>query len=311
MLPDFNRLKVFYFIYLSKSVAAASKELHISQSAVSQHLAKLEREIETRLFTRLHKKLVPTSAGDRLFEILRPFISNLQGTLKEIQQEKQGPSGILRVGAPVEFGERYLPEVFNTYRQTYPDVRFQLELGHPSVLLPLLKEGQLDILFADIYAKQAEYSRDLTLFQIDPVLDERLVLVCSNEYYVKFLAPNPSLERLLPCDYIAYQPHAPALKSWFKHHYNRESISLSIALTVESVQGVISATKLNMGLGLIPSHLIQDEIEHKTLIKISTKQKDLVNRISLVQLLDKIASPTEKWFIHYFMEHIKTIEIKF
>ncbi len=37
-----------------------------------------------------------------------------------------------------------------------------------------------------------------------------------------------------------YQKHAPALKSWFKHHFKKTAVQLNIVLTVESVQGVIS-----------------------------------------------------------------------
>ncbi len=63
MLTDFNRLKVFYTIYRHKSAAAAARELYISQSAVSQSLGKLERELKNQLFVRQHKKLVPTAAA--------------------------------------------------------------------------------------------------------------------------------------------------------------------------------------------------------------------------------------------------------
>ena len=57
MLPDFNRLKVFYHIYRTGSVVAAADELCLTQSGVSQHLQKLENEIGMPLFTRLHKNL--------------------------------------------------------------------------------------------------------------------------------------------------------------------------------------------------------------------------------------------------------------
>ena len=49
---DFNRIKVFYYIFSNQSVAKAARELNITQSAVSQQLKKLELEIKTRLFTR-------------------------------------------------------------------------------------------------------------------------------------------------------------------------------------------------------------------------------------------------------------------
>lgn len=77
MLPDFNRLKVFYHIYRSGSVVAAADELHLTRSGVSQHLQKLENEIGVPLFTRLHKKLLPANGADKLFDIVSPFVDNL------------------------------------------------------------------------------------------------------------------------------------------------------------------------------------------------------------------------------------------
>lgn len=55
MLPDFNRLRVFYYIYKTGSSTSAGKELHLTQSGVSQHLKKLEQELDYELFTRVNK----------------------------------------------------------------------------------------------------------------------------------------------------------------------------------------------------------------------------------------------------------------
>ena len=75
MLRNLDRLKVFYHVFARGSVISAAKNLNVSQSAVSQSLQKLESEIKSPLFTRLHKQLVPTAAGERLFAIVKPFIS--------------------------------------------------------------------------------------------------------------------------------------------------------------------------------------------------------------------------------------------
>ena len=151
MLPDLNRLRIFYYIFSAKSVVAAAGKLHITQSAVSQHLQKLEREIQTRLFTRLHKKLVPTMAGERLFALVRPFIENLENSIGEIRQAQQVPSGPIRVGAPPEFGRLYLPGIFASFREDYPEVVFFLKLGDPAVLLSMAGEGELDFALVDMF----------------------------------------------------------------------------------------------------------------------------------------------------------------
>ncbi len=305
MFPDFNRLKVFYYIFLKKSVAAAAKELHVTQSAVSQHLQKLEAEIKTPLFTRLHKKLVPTAAGEKLFDIMEPFIRELENGIRSIHQSREGPFGVLRVGSAVEFGERYLPGVFASFRERYPDVSFHLELGHPTVLLPLLSSGRLDFAFADIFSKKGEFSRELAIYSIESVISEELIMVCSKGYYESRLGKDSSLGNILKADYLAYQEYAPALKSWFGHHYGTSAIQLNFAMTVESVQGVIFGITANLGLGIVPSHLVRDEIALGEIVHIKTPKKEMINRISLVQLQDKVPGRTEKAFTGFFKKEIR------
>ncbi len=302
MTPDFNRLKVFFHIHRNKSVAAAARTLHVTQSAISQHLRKLEAETKTHLFTRMHKRLVPTPAGEKLFHVLEPFMADLERWSRDIEHAGKGPAGRLRIGAPVEFGEKYLPKAFASFRTSYPDVQFQLELGHPDALLPLVREGRLDFVFADIFSRKGAYSRDLAVFSVERVLDEELILVGSDSYYSTFVKADHSPDNLLTCAYISYQEGAPAIKSWFGHHFNRPSIHPDVVLTVESVRAVIAGVKRSMGLGIVPSHVIRDEIDDGGLVRISTDAGEMINRISLVQLQDKIPGLTEKAFLSFFMK---------
>ena len=75
-------------------------------------------------------------------------------------------------------------------------------------------------------------------------------------------------------------------------------------MTVENVEGVIEGVKHNMGLGIIPSHLIHEKIDQGEFIHIKTSKKEIINRISLVQLQDKIPSITEKTFLRHFNKEI-------
>ncbi len=302
MQPDFNRLKVFFHIHRNKSVAAAARELHVTQSAVSQSLQKLETETRTHLFTRMHKRLVPTPAGEKLFRVLEPFMGELENWQREIAHAGKGPAGRLRLGAPVEFGEKYLPPAFASFRQTYPDVRFHLELGHPDALLPMVREGRLDFALADIFSREGAYSRDLAAFSVARVLDEELILVGSESYYTAFVKGDFSPGNLLKCAFISYQEGAPAIKSWFGHHFNKLSVRPDVVLTVESVRAVVAGVKGDMGLGIVPSHVIREEIDAGDLVRISTGAGEMIHRISLLQLQDKIPGIAEKVFLSFFMK---------
>ena len=142
MLPDLNRLRVFLHVHQAGSVSAAATALHVTQSAVSQSLAKLEDEVGAQLFVRRHRRLVPTSAAAVLADVVEPFVEALHEGLARIHQEQHGLGGVLRVGAPVEFGTHRLPAVLAAFGREHPGVRFELTLGHPSQVLPRLDDGE-------------------------------------------------------------------------------------------------------------------------------------------------------------------------
>lgn len=301
---DFNRLKVFYYIYNCNSVIGAAGILNITRSAVSQHLKKLEDEVGSQLFTRVHKQLIPTSAANQLHEIVTPFFHELESGIKNIRQGKLEPTGILRIGAPVEFGKTYFPPIIATFRKLYKLVTFSLTLGDPDKLIAMIRKGDLDFALVDLFLMQGQYLADSAIYTTTPIIDEEVILVCSKEYHDDVLQGDCSLKNLLNCDFIEYQQNNLTLKIWFKHHYRKTVISPNIVLTVDSVRAVTSAVQNDVGLGIVPSHAVYDQINEGKIIPIRSRKKEIINSISLLQLLDKVPNLAEKRFQQFFQEKV-------
>ncbi len=299
MLPDFNRLKVFYDVYRLGSIAAAADPLHLSSSAVSQHIQKLEGELRTPLFTRLPRKLVPTASGDRLYAILKPFVLGLEQSLHEIQASRSLPRGLLRLGAPTAFGENILPRYMAEYRRRYPEVRFHLQLGHPKILLPAVRAGKLDFAFADIFSSKDQDTVEKQGLISRPVIEEVLILVCSTPYFRKRIKDKNIPQALHRATFVDYDPFAPALRSWMKHHFKEVQVKPDIVLSVESVRALITAVTHHLGLGVVPAHLVQALLDKGDLTCIASESDPMINRIAVVQLGNKISTITEKSFIGY------------
>jgi len=304
MLPDLNRIKVFYFVFDSLSVALAARELHITSSAVSQSLAKLEDELNVQLFTRLHRKLVPTFAGQQLFEIVSPFIRELEEGVAQLIRQKDIPSGMLRIGSPIEFGKSYFPGMFADFRKHYPEVVFSMKLGDPSEIFPMISSGELDFGLVDIFLTRDQVIGDLGRYSIQPLIEEEVILACSKSYYDREIKGDHSFENLAKKEFISYQKSSLTLKNWFKHHFNRFSVELNRVMTVDSHQAVINGILSDLGMGVIARHIVNRAIEKQKIIPVGTHQKDVINKISLVQLQDKIPSLTEKTFIQFITEDI-------
>ncbi len=304
MLPDFNRLKVFYYIFILKSVANAARELSITSSAVSQALNKLETELKVPLFTRLHKSLVPTLAAEQLFDIIDPFINQLETGIKQIHQAKQIPSGMIRIGSPIEFGKSYFPRMMAAFRKKYPEVVFTMNLGDPAEIFPMIRSGELDFGMVDVFLTRDQIQEDFGIYSMEPLIDEEVVMACSKEYYDKEIKEDHSFKNLVTKEFISYQKSSLTLRNWFKHHFNKFSLNLNRVLTVDSHQAVITGIKNQLGMGVIASHIVRRDIKKGRIIPVKTKKKDVINKISLVQLQDKVPNLTEKTFIRFLKTDI-------
>lgn len=299
MLPDFNRLRVFFHVHQARSVSAAAAALHVTQSAVSQSLARLEGELKAQLFLRRHRAIVPTAAGDALFAVVAPFVAALEERVGQIHRARQDLAGTLHLGAPVELGAHRLPEVLAAFSRANPGVRFTLRLGHPSEIVPLLEEGRLDLGFADVFDAPQAARRRLAGFEVIEVMDEALLLVAAPSYEEEALQGSRAFARVAAARFVDYHPSAPAVRGWFRHHFGRVPPRIEPALAVESVQAVISATSHGMGLGVVPAHTVARALAAGELVAITTRRKALTNRISLLRLLDRVPSRLEKAFLAF------------
>ncbi len=307
MLPDLNRIKIFYFVFSTRSAAEAARALNVSPSAVSQALSKLEAELGVHLFIRLHRRLVPTSAGKSLFDIVSPFVKNLENGINRMNKSRLTPSGVLNIGAPIEFGKNFFPGLFALFRQSYPDVVFTLRLGGPAQILSMIEDGHLDFGLVDVFLTTKPVFGDLGKFSMDPLIDEEVVLACSDVYYERKINGDHSFGCLVGQDFISYQRSSLPLKGWFKHHFNRFSVDLNRVMTVDSHQAVINGIKHHLGLGVVAAHLVRKDIEKGNIVPVGTSRADVVNKIALAQLQEKIPTLTEKTFIRFMGENIRAL----
>lgn len=309
MIPDLNRLEVFYYVFRFRSVQQAARQLHVTQSAVSQQLKNLEAELETTLFSRVSKRLIPTAAAQTLYKTVEPFLEELAQSVHYIHHAKEEPFGTLRIAAPVVFGSRFLVKQIAKFSHKYPNVTFQLTLGRIHASMHLLLNNDVDFVFADGFLDHARSPSEQILFESEIAFVEKMLLVGSKEYYKRCIGARASYKALTQCNYIEYQQHLPLLKGWYKHHYKKLPPALRVVLTVESVAAVADAVRAGLGLGFIPSYTIESELRSKSLIPIKTPKKDSINKVSLVRLKGASSSMAERLFIDFF--HFQTKSMTF
>ena len=111
------------------SFAGAARDLGLSPSAVSKHIALLEERLGVRLLDRTTRHVALTEAGRLLQGRGAGVLADLEDLEAEVRGVHASPRGLLRVSAPQDFGRLYLCDIVAEFVDRFPELRLELELG--------------------------------------------------------------------------------------------------------------------------------------------------------------------------------------
>ena len=127
------------------NVTEAAERLHLVQSAVSQHLARLERELGTQLFARKGKRLVGLSAaGQGILRYARDALAIRENILAIGRDHVEEASGLLRIGTTHTQARYVLPPVIRAFRERFPDVGLAIHQGTPQQVVEMALSDRVD-----------------------------------------------------------------------------------------------------------------------------------------------------------------------
>lgn len=124
-MSDF-RLKVFYSVAKYLSFTQASKELYISQPAITKHIRELESLYGVRLFDRLGNKISLTDAGKLMLEHCEQILAAYRRLEYDMNLLKNEWTGDLRLGASTTISQYVLPPILARFTEKYPKVNVTL-----------------------------------------------------------------------------------------------------------------------------------------------------------------------------------------
>jgi DNA-binding transcriptional LysR family regulator len=150
---DVQRLRVFRAVVASGSVQAAADHLGYTPSAVSQHLAALQRETGLTLFEKAGRGIAPTPAALVLAAESEEVMGSLSRLGGVVDHLRDGHSGTLTIGTFDSAAEFWLPHVARGLQRDFPDLVLELsldELGHAGQREPVRRDVELVTEPADV-----------------------------------------------------------------------------------------------------------------------------------------------------------------
>ncbi len=140
-----RQFEVFLAVARAGSFRRAAEALHLSQPALSQHVAELERELGARLFDRLGRSVALTEAGRLVEDHALRLFTTLASTREAVTELGGLKRGSLVVGASTTPGIYVLPAVIASFQQRYPGISLSLQIANSAVTESRIRANELDL----------------------------------------------------------------------------------------------------------------------------------------------------------------------
>ncbi|ARX81832.1 MULTISPECIES: LysR family transcriptional regulator [Streptomyces] len=242
---DPTRLAALVAVSEAGSITRAAERLGYTVPALSQQLAKLEREAGAALLVRHHRGARLTGAGELLLARARRVLDEMELARHELAQLVGLGGGRLRVATFTTAGIHLLPPALTAFRRAHPDVELTVTGHEPPLGVAAVAAGDADVALTHTY-EPAELPAPPASVTLEPVLVEELVLVT---------APGHALTAgtgRLPLAELAGQP----LISMAPAHPARQGVEAALAragaapaVLVETPDYALVCAMVSAGLG--------------------------------------------------------------
>jgi DNA-binding transcriptional LysR family regulator len=167
---ELRHLRYLVAVANQGSFSAASRTLHVAQSAISEQLANLELEIGVPLFSRSGRKTALTAAGMAFLEEARNTLAAADLAVDRAQRVYRGQAGTLRIGFFTGGTGVNFPYLIQSFRKQSPDVQLSLVEMTSTQQWVALRDGKIDVGFTR--RLEPEFRTDLqsVLIQQDPIV---------------------------------------------------------------------------------------------------------------------------------------------
>lgn len=144
-----RQIKYFQGVVRNNSFSKAAEECHISQSAISQQIQALERELGFALLVRKNRKFELTPAGEHFYQKSLILTADYERICRESMKIANHDETVLRIGFLRGYVGTELHMAVEQFNKKYPDVIIQIEQGNHEELYYLLRSEGVDLVFND------------------------------------------------------------------------------------------------------------------------------------------------------------------
>ena len=283
---DLRQLEIFCKVLELESFSKAANAVFLAQASVSERVATLEGMVGTRLFDRMGRQVVPTTAGKLLYKHACLLLEMKKTACNEMQDFLGIKKGEIYIGGSTIPGEYILPKVIGRFHKKYPLITVKLAIADTSEIENRVFKGELEL---GVIGSKSSNSG----FMNHELWEDELVLAVSAEH--KWAGRKEiALNKLSKEPFILRETGSGTLKiikEYFKMSESDNIDSLNVVARFGSSTAVKEGIKSGLGVSILSSRALETELKAGILKALKVKGLFMSRKFYLIMDKRRNVSP--------------------
>ena len=290
---NLNLYKIFYDVANYGSVSLASKNLMISQPAISRSIKKLEEDLNVTLFYRTLNGMVLTEKGKELLGYVEDACNSLKIGEREMMETANLDKGKLAIGCPSHIAGFLLFKKVADFHKDYPNVEVSVVSRSTKELIELLDKHEIDFIIDT--ASIIESEKDLT---VKSIAKSQHVFACRSDldYKINSIKDLQDIPLILP---VPHSSHRKRLNEVALEN----NVKFNNVLSIETSEMILSSILSGLGVGYILEDVIEKDV-NAGFVKVLNVKEELPSVTINLIYIDKYLTDAPKKFINTYLNNV-------
>ncbi len=292
---NYELYKVFFHVASTLSFSEASKQLFISQSAVSQAIKALEKKLDQTLFIRSTKRVQLTPEGEILLRHVEPAMNLIKrGESQLVDSASSG--GQIRIGASDTICRYFLVPYLERFHKEFPNAHIKVTNETSLKCVELLETGQVDLIVTNY-----PNSNLSNLYSVKKIAKFQDVFVANNAY-CELKDRKISFKELLKYPILMLERRSTT--SEFLHNmFQQHQLDLVPEIELSSNDLLLDLATIGLGIAFVPDYCVQGREED--LFFVETEETLPPRELAIVHNDHIPVSKVTQEFLNYFESKLK------
>lgn len=296
---DIKQLEAFAYVVENNSFSKTAELLHLTQPTISAHIASLEKELKIKLIIRTTKEIYPSDAGRLLYDYAKKILELRQEAEEAIQAFSREMRGTISLVASTIPGQYYLPKLLQSFRKSYPDITFNIQMMDSSQVVECVatRGAEIGLCGTMIEAPKCVYKE---------FAEDRLVIVTPNTpEYQQYLSTGFPVQRIMNETFISRESGSGTRKETelFLQEMGIDPNKLDVAIEVQSTENIKQMVSEGLGIAVLSRSAAENYCQFQRLLAFDFESVSLRRKLYLVRHKNGVLSPIAQVFYSFAEEY--------